>query len=222
MSLSPTPMTAELWQYLRYISVRESPALQELRHTTQKTFGARSQMQVSPEQGQFMAFLAQLIGANNILEVGTFTGYTTLCFAQILPEHGHITTCDINEEVTQVAQKYWKKAAVDHKITLHLKPALHVFETLLLSSAGKFDMIFLDADQKNIELYYERSLDLLTPYGLILIDNTFWRGEITYPERLDKEALGMYRLNERLRQSQDIHLTVLPLSDGLTIVRKAF
>ena len=220
LSLSPTPMTPELWQYLRDICVRESPALQELRQITHTTLGPRSEMQVSPEQGQFMAFLAQVIGAKYILELGTFTGYTTLCLAQSLPDDGHIITCDINEHVTHIAQQQWQKAEVAHKITLHLKPAQQVLDILLSSAAGQFDMVFLDADQKNIEIYYERSLGLLRTHGLILIDNAFWKGTLLYDEGLDDQAVGMYRLNEKLRHSKDISFTMVPLSDGLTIVRK--
>ncbi len=171
-----SPFDERTYQYLLSNSVREPEIARRLREETQQL--ANAQMQIGPDQGQFMQLLVQLLGASKTLEVGVFTGYSALWVAWGLPDDGRIIACDINEEYTAVGRRYWKEAGVDQKIDLRIGPALGTLDELLKANqAGTFDFAFIDADKTNYDNYYERALQLLRAGGLIAIDNTLWSGQ---------------------------------------------
>ncbi len=212
-------LSDELLEYMLSVSLREPELLRTLREETATKPGA--QQQIVPEQGQLMAFLVQLIGAKKTLEVGVFTGYSALSVALALPPDGRVIACDINAEVTAIARRYWEAAGVAEKITLKLAPALLTINELLgAGEAGTFDFIFIDADRINYDIYYERSLELLRPKGLIMIDNVLWYGRVLAGEGMDAETAEIDRLNRKLRDDDRIILSLLPMSDGITLVMK--
>ncbi len=212
-------LSDELLEYMLSVSLREPELLRTLREETASKPGA--QQQIVPEQGQLMAFLVQLIGAKKTLEVGVFTGYSALSVALALPPDGQVIACDINAEVTAMARRYWKAAGVDGKITLKLAPALVTINELLAAGeAGTFDFVFIDADRINYDIYYERSLELLRPKGMIMIDNVLWYGRVLAGEGMDAETAEIDRLNKKLRDDDRIILSLLPMSDGITLVMK--
>jgi caffeoyl-CoA O-methyltransferase len=168
-----------------------------------------------------MALLIQLIGAKKTLEVGVFTGYSSLSVALALPEDGKVIACDVSEEYTSIARRYWEKAEVTHKIDLHIAPAIQTLDRLLAEGqANTFDFAFIDADKENYDGYYERSLQLVRKGGLIAIDNVLWSGRVIDPEFQDADTLAIRALNEKLHQDQRISLSLLPVSDGLTLALK--
>jgi caffeoyl-CoA O-methyltransferase len=212
-------LTDRLYEYLLHVSLREPPILAELRAETAKLPGAG--MQIGPEQGQFMALLVELIGARRTLEVGTFTGYSALAVALALPPEGRVTACDVSEEYTRVARRYWAKAAVEHKIELKLGPALDTLGGLLAAGAtGSFDFAFIDADKNNYDGYYEQALQLLRPGGLIAIDNVLWGGDVVNPEKRDPDTTAIRALNKKLKADERVSISLLPIGDGLTLARK--
>jgi caffeoyl-CoA O-methyltransferase len=210
---------ANLYNYLLSISLREPEILTQLRNqTTQHPVG---RMQIAPEQGQFMALLVQLIGAKKTLEVGVFTGYSALIVALALPPEGKVVACDISAEFTAIAQRYWQQAKVADKIDLHLAPALETLDKLLAAGeAETFDFAFIDADKSNYDNYYERSLQLIRPGGLIAIDNVLWSGRVADPQVQDNRTKKIRAFNEKLLQDQRISLSLVPIGDGLTLARK--
>jgi predicted O-methyltransferase YrrM len=178
-------------------------------------------MQISPEQGQLMAFLIELTAAEKTLEIGVYTGYSSLVVALALPETGRITACDINTETTSIAQEFWKKAGVAHKIDLKLAPALETLENLIKQNlSNSFDFIFIDADKKNYLNYYEHSLRLLRPGGLILVDNVLWGGRVADSNSHDKQTLAIRAFNQAIYQDKRISMCLIPIGDGLTLIRK--
>ncbi len=212
-------VTESLLSYIHSISLRETGILAALRQETLQM--PEGSMQIAPEQGQFMAFLARLIKAQKILEVGVFTGYSSLCLALALPEKGHLIACDISEGYTAIARRYWQLAGVDGKIDLHIAPALQTLDQLLAAGEVEtFDLAFIDADKTNYDAYYEKSLQLLRPGGLILIDNVLWSGAVADPSITDADTLALRALNQKLHQDQRIELSLLPIADGLTLAMK--
>jgi predicted O-methyltransferase YrrM len=182
---------------------------------------AQRAMQISPEQGQFMALLARLTGARRCLEVGVFTGYSSLATALALPDDGRIVACDVSEEWTSVARRYWQRAGVDHKIDLRLAPASETLDALLAAgNGGTFDFAFIDADKTGYLAYYERALALLRTGGLALIDNTLWSGRVADPEVADADTVALRHFNEVLHRDERVDLSLLPIGDGLTLARK--
>jgi caffeoyl-CoA O-methyltransferase len=209
-----------LYDYIIEQSLREPSVLQELRMATAE-LGDIKRMQIAPEQGQFMAMLVRLTGASRLLEVGTFTGYSTLACALALPEHGAITACDISEAWTRLGQHYWQKAGVHNKIHLRLGPAAETLEALLAEGqANRFDMMFIDADKGGYDTYYELGLQLVRPGGLILIDNVLWGGDVVDANSPDKDTQAIQRLNAKLANDPRITLSLLPIGDGLTLARR--
>lgn len=212
-------LPANIYDYLLAISLREPEILTQLRQQTAQLPVGR--MQISPEQGQFMALLVQLIGAKKTLEVGVFTGYSSLIVALALPADGKVVACDISAEFTSIAQIYWQQAKVAHKIDLHLAPALETLDKLLAAGeAETFDFAFIDADKSNYDNYYERSLQLIRPGGLIAIDNVLWSGRVADPQVQDNRTNKIRAFNEKLLQDQRISLSLVPIGDGLTLARK--
>ncbi|MGI9517291.1 MAG: class I SAM-dependent methyltransferase [Pirellulaceae bacterium] len=218
MSSTHYAITPEIAQYIRSVSLHEPAVLRQLREETEQLDDAV--MQVSPELGQFIRLLIRLIGAKNILELGVFTGYSSLSMALAIPDDGSIIACDVSDEWTRIARRYWQQAGVDHKIDLRLAPALETLETLQLADQDSFDLIFLDADKVNYGAYYEMCIELLRSNGLLLIDNTLWEFKVAIPEIVDPETNAIQGLNRRIHQDERVEASMLLFGDGLTVVRK--
>lgn len=212
-------MTDGLYDYLLQTSGRESDLLKELAAITAQDSMAR--MQIASEQGQFMGLLVKLMGARNIIEVGTFTGYSSICMAQNMIRPARMVCCDMDEHWTNTAQQFWKKAGVEDICQLHLAPALDTLHKLLkLGEARTFDMAFIDVDKENYDHYYEACLRLIRPGGLILIDNTLWGGSVVDLNKQDVDTQAIRALNKKLQADQRISLSHLPIADGLTLCLK--
>jgi caffeoyl-CoA O-methyltransferase len=219
MSNRSIVLTDSLYEYMSDVSLREPPLLLALREETAEL--TQRSMQISPEQGQFMALLVRLTGARRCLEVGVFTGYSSLATALALPDDGRVIACDVSEEWTAVARRYWKRAGVDHKIDLRLAPATGTLDALVAEGqGGTFDFAFIDADKTNYLAYYERTLALLRTGGLALVDNTLWSGRVADPEVADADTVALRHFNEVLHRDERVDLSLLPMGDGLTVVRK--
>ena len=219
MSRHTTKLTQELYQYILDVSLREHDLLRALREET--AAHPRAAMQISPDQGQFMAFLARLMGARSALEIGVFTGYSSLAVALAMPPEGRIVACDISAEFTAVARRYWEAAGVLGKIDLRLAPALETLDALLEDGrADSFDFGFIDADKESYGAYFERALRLLRPGGLMVIDNVLRRGEVADPSVQNTATAAIRELNARLLHDARIHLSMIPVGDGLTLAQK--
>jgi predicted O-methyltransferase YrrM len=209
----------DIYKYFQAISLREPEILTQLRQETANH--PMGTMQIAPEQGQFMALIVQLMRAKKTLEVGVFTGYSSLSVALALPEDGKIVACDSSEEYTAIARKYWQKAGVDRKIDLYLGPAVETLDRFLEEGqANTFDFAFIDADKSNYDNYYERALKLVRPGGLIAIDNVFWSGRVADPEIQDNRTQIIRELNQKIHQDGRVIISLVPISDGLTLALK--
>jgi caffeoyl-CoA O-methyltransferase len=207
------------YDYLVKTSVREPDVAVRLREDTQKL--PMAQMQIGPDQGQLMQLLVKLIKATKTLEIGVFTGYSSLCVALGLPDNGRVVACDVSEEYTAIARRYWQEAGVDGKIDLQLRPALQTLDDLLAKGeAGTFDFVFIDADKSNYDNYYERALKLVRTGGLIAIDNTIWSGRVADPSEKDPDTVAIRNLNEKLHRDERVALCMLTVGDGLTLAMK--
>lgn len=219
MSNRSIVLTDSLHEYMLSVSLREPELLLRLREETARD-GA-SNMQISPEQGQFMALLVKLTNTKRCLEVGVYTGYSSLVTALALPEDGHILACDISESWTRIARRYWQQAGVEHKIELRLGAAMDTLDALLDEGQTEtFDLAFIDADKESYLEYYERCLRLLRPGGLIVVDNTLWSGKVADPEVSDADTSAIRHFNETLHTDERVDLSLLPVGDGLTLARK--
>lgn len=219
MSTRTLAMTDPLYDYLLAVSLREAETLRQLREETSQLPMAR--MQISPEQGQFMALLVQLMGAKRYLEVGVFTGYSSLAVALAMPADGQLTCCDLSEEWTQMARRYWQTAGVLPKVDLKVGPAVHTLDRLLEhNQAGSYDLAFIDADKENYDAYYERALMLVRRGGLILFDNVLWGGRVADPADQDADTVAIRALNRKLHGDPRVSLSILPIGDGLTLALK--
>jgi caffeoyl-CoA O-methyltransferase len=209
----------DLHQYLLRVGVREPDVLRRLREHTASL--PQSDMQIAPEQGAFMAWLVGLAGVRRCLEVGTFTGYSALAVALALPPDGTVLCCDVSEEWTRIARRFWAEAGVSDRIEVRLGPALGTLDALLADGrAGTFDYAFVDADKSEYPAYYDRVFELVRPGGIMLWDNVLWGGEVIHPEVDDPGVRGIRELNQRLATDQRISVAMLPLADGVTLVRK--
>ena len=208
-----------LYKYLLSASLREPVVLQQLREeTANHPYGG---MQIAPEQGQFMALLVELIGAQRVLEIGVFTGYSSTCMALALPPDGRLMALDLSAEYTMIARRYWQLAGVANKIELRLGPALASLDRLIEDGAsGSFDLAFIDADKGHYAAYYERSLRLLRPGGLLLIDNVLWGGKVADPSIKDDDTQAIRALNRIIHTDERVTEVLLPVADGLTLARK--
>lgn len=219
MSKTSTPIDETLEQYIRDISLREHPVLDELRQVTAEL--EESNMQIAPEQGQFMAMLVRLIGARRTIEVGVFTGYSALAVALALPDDGSVVACDVSEEWTEIGRRHWRKAGVEHKIDLRIAPAVDTLDRLLADGQSEsFDFAFIDADKPNYAEYYERCLRLVRAGGLIAIDNVLWDGEVVNHDNMDPETEAIRAMNKLLEHDERVDISLVPIADGLTLARK--
>ena len=221
-SMMPNRMktiSASLLSYLRKTSLRETDVQNELRQVTDKL--PESGWAVSPEQGQFLALLVQVTGARNILELGTFTGTSSLAMGLALPIDGQIVTCDMEPDYTNIARNYWIKAGIDKKIELRLGPAMSTLDELIKEGPEDyFDMAFIDANKKDYDHYYERVLTLIRPGGLIVIDNVFWSGRVLNKNNHEKSTSSIRKLNKKILHDQRVSVSMLPLNDGVTLIWK--
>lgn len=223
MSSSSIGLSDSVLAYLRNVGLREDDDQIALREATVKhpDSSKMSMMQISPEQGQFMALLVELIGARRYLEIGVFTGYSAMTVAKAMGPEGRVVALDISEEFTAIAQDHWQQAGLANQIDLRLAPALESLETMLKSGEqNSFDLAFIDADKGNYLAYYEAALDLIRPGGLIGIDNVLWSGSVANPmdHRPDTEAIRA--VNEAVSQDERVTLSMVPIGDGLTLARK--
>ena len=219
MSLSTTTLDAALEDYLRDVSLREHPVLRDLRNVTSEL--EQSNMQIAPEQGQFMALLVRLIGARKTVDVGVFTGYSSLAVALALPEGGRVVACDVNEEWTAIARSHWEKAGVDDRIDLRIAPAMETLDSLIeAGEAGGYDFAFIDADKVNYDGYYERCLQLVRPGGLIAIDNVLRDGDVIDPDATDPDTEAVRNLNRKVLGDERVDISLVPIADGLTLAMK--
>jgi predicted O-methyltransferase YrrM len=219
MARADTPITAALSAYVREVSLHEPALLRRLREETACL--AEADCQISPEQGQFMALLARLTGARKTLEVGVFTGYSSLSVALALPPGSRLVACDISGEYTSIARRYWKEAGVAGLIELRLGPAVESLDALLAEGqAGTFDFAFIDADKLNYANYYERALTLLRPGGLVAIDNVLWHGRLVDPDNRTPETLAMRQFNRSVGADERVWVSMVTIADGLTLAMK--
>lgn len=218
MSSRNAYLDEKLYDYILGTSLRNSPVLARLRQET--SVMPNGVMQISPDQGQFMSLLVKLIGARKIVEVGCFTGYSSTVMAQALPDDGRLITCDISEEFTAVAQRYWREAGVADKIELRLGAATKTLAELSVEEAGTFDLAFIDADKTNYAAYVDACLQLLRPGGLMMIDNVLWQGRVADADEKDETTVAIRKLNTALRDDERVDLSLLSVGDGLTLARK--
>ena len=219
MSNLQTLITSDLAAYIRNVSLREPDVVRRLREET--AGHPEANMQVSPEQGQFLGLLAHLMGARRTLEVGVFTGLSSLHVALALPPEGRLIACDVSEEYTSIARRYWREAGVADKIDLRIGPAVETLDELLSDGAeGSFDFAFVDADKENYIGYYEYAIKLLRPGGLVIADNVLWYGKVIDPDITDKDTVAIRAFNQYLKNDTRITLSVIPIGDGFTLAVK--
>ena len=208
-----------LHQYLLDVSVDEDPVAKALRARTAAL--EEHYMQISPEQGQFFKLLLKLMNARQVIEVGTYTGYSALCMAQAVGARGRVVCCDISEEWTAIGREFWEQAGVAERIDLRLAPALETLEQMRQAGEdGNFDFAFIDADKGNYQAYYEHLLDLIRPGGVIAMDNTLWSGRVADPSEQEPDTVAIREFNRRLADDSRVMVSLVPIGDGLTLARK--
>jgi len=211
-------LTGALEAYYAAHACREAPILAELRRETAR-LGGEAQMQIGPEQGAFMSLLVRLMGARKVIEFGTFTGYSSLAMA--LAGAGRITCADVSKDFTDIARRYWQKAGVAERIDLHLDGGNAVIARCLAAGeGGSYDIAFIDADKSGYDRYYEGSLQLLRPGGLVLVDNTLWDGDVADPAKQDADTVAIRALNDKILADARVEICLVPICDGLTMARK--
>lgn len=220
MSRTTNALPDSIYQYLCSVSLREPAVLAELREVTRTL--PRASMQLSPEEGQFIGLLIRMIGARKCLEVGVFTGYSSTCIASAMPPEGRLIACDVNDEWTAIARRFWDKAGVANRIDLRLGPGIDILDALLAGGhAGTFDFAFIDADKGNYLNYYERALKLVRSGGLVAIDNTLWYGKPADPGNHDPDTEAIREVNRRVHADMRVTMSLVPIGDGLTLALKA-
>ena len=208
-----------IYDYLCDVSINEPELLRQLREET--ALIEYSMMQISPEQGQFMSLLIKLMGATRAIEIGTFTGYSSICVASAMPVNGKLVCCDISPQWTDIAEKYWLLAGLENKINLYIQPAGQTLQMLLDDGAQRsFDFIFIDADKQNYIVYYEMALRLLRKGGLIAVDNTLWSGAVADPGNSEAGTRAIRRFNEMIKNDDRVSQSLLTIGDGLTLILK--
>jgi len=219
MSRIHTPITDELAQYIREVTLREPEALRRLRESTEDH--PRASMQTSPEQGQFLHLMARAVAARKTLEVGVFLGYSSTWVAMALPPGGKVIACDVSDEYTSRARRTWQEAGVEDRIDLRLAPALETLDELLAQGqAGTFDFAFIDADKKNYANYFDRALQLLRRGGMIAVDNVLWDGSVIDPAANDEDTEAIRAFNRKLHADQRVAISMATMGDGLALACK--
>ena len=212
-------MNKAVYDYMLSVSLKESNSLRRLRVETAQN--PMAVLQITPDQGQLLSWLVKVQGARNILEIGTFTGYSAMCMAEALPPDGQLVTCDVSEEWTDIARTHWRDAGLDEKIELRLGPATETLQAMLTSGMQQhFDLVFIDADKSNYCNYFDLSMQLVRHGGLILIDNTLWKGRVADDDIQDTDTKAIRELNTRVFNSDHVDISVNPVGDGLTLIRK--
>jgi predicted O-methyltransferase YrrM len=219
MSRASFLLSESLAAYYAKVALREPEVFAELRHETAKL--PQAVMQIAPEQAQLMAILVRLMGAKRCIEVGVFTGYSSLAVASALPDDGELLACDISEEWCAIARRYWVKAGVQEKIRLVLAPARQTLDREIgAGQAGRYDFAFIDADKTSYRDYYERCLTLLRPGGLVAVDNTLWSGRVADPGEQSPDTVALRDFNAFVGRDERVDLCLVPIADGLTLLRK--
>ncbi len=219
MSARTIGLDDALHRYVLDISVDEDQVARDLRARTAEL--EEHHMQISPEQGQFFKFLLKLMNARDVIEVGTYTGYSALCLAQAVGVRGRVVCCDVSEEWTVIGREFWERAGVAERIDLRLAPALETLERMRQAGeAGRFDFAFIDADKGSYLAYYESLLDLVRPGGVIAVDNTLWSGRVADPSEKDPDTVAIREFNRRLAGDSRVLASLVPIGDGLTLARK--
>jgi caffeoyl-CoA O-methyltransferase len=219
MTGKSTFIDQDIQNYIVATTVRERDVMRQLREETSRMPNAV--MQIGPEQGALMQLLARLIGARRYLEVGVFTGYSALAVALALPDDGVVVACDVSEEYTAVARRYWKLGGVDQKVDLRIAPAIQTLDELIAQgAAGTFDMAFVDADKASVDAYYERCLILLRQGGLLLVDNVLWSGRVLDAADTDEDTLALRALNAKVGRDERVDASLVPMCDGILMARK--
>jgi predicted O-methyltransferase YrrM len=218
MTVKSTFVDRAIQEYIIAQTVREDPVLADLRIETSKRSNAM--MEIGPEQGAFMQLLARAVDARRYLEIGVFTGYSALAMALALPEDGHIVACDVNEEYTAVARRYWERAGVAKKIDLRIAPAIETLDRMIAERSEPFDMAFIDADKENVDRYYEAALRLVRPGGLILVDNVLWGGAVVESANDDPDTVALRSLTQKVGRDERVDVALVPTCDGILIARK--
>lgn len=214
-----TTVDEALYDYLLSVSLHETDVMRRLREETSDL--PMGGMQIAADQGSFMALLVQLLGAKKTLEVGVFTGYSSLVVASALPEDGKVYACDVSDEWTSIGRRYWAEAGIAHKIELNLAPGVETLDRFIAEGqAGTFDFAFIDADKSNYDHYYERALILLRPGGLIAIDNTLWHGRVIDETAQDDDTVAIRALNAKVHADQRVSSSLVPIGDGVMLARK--
>ena len=219
MSSSTIGLNNELRKYMLDVSFRDDEILRQLREETLTL--KEAQMQISPEQGAFLSILTKILNAKKTLDIGVFTGYSSLVVARELPDDGSVVACDTSIEWTSIAKKYWKLAGVDNKVGLHLAPARETLEKLIEDGqASTYDFSFIDADKINYQSYYEYSLTLVKPGGIIAVDNVLWSGQVIDEYDSEPATRAIRSFNEKLYQDDRVSISMVPIGDGLTLAYK--
>jgi len=219
MSVRSLNLDQRLYDYYQSVALREPAVMAELREETARH--PLAEMQIAPETAPFIQMMVKLIGARRTVELGVYTGYSALATALALPDDGHILACDVNANFTAIGQRYWKKAGIDKKIELVIAPALQTLdERIARGETGTYDFAFVDADKPGYAAYYERLLKLLRPGGLIAFDNTLGTSGIPFIDQDTANAKAIFALNEQLRDDERVDLSMLPLGEGVTLIRK--
>ena len=210
--------TEAMIDYVGRVGVREHPALRRCREETAQMSNAN--MQIAPEQGAFLALLAKIVGARLALEIGTFTGYSALSVALALPQGGRVVALDISREYSDRARRYWKEADIEERIDLRLGPALESLDRMAAAREGPFDMAFIDADKSNYDLYYERTLQLLRPGGVVALDNMLWGGAVADPAINDADTSALRALNAKIQADDRVDMALATIADGVMLALK--
>ncbi len=217
MSNRSIGLSDPLYDYVLRYGLREPDVLRSLREET--AAHPESQMQIAPEQGQFMALLVRMLGARDLLEIGVFTGYSSTAMALAMPSDGRLLALDQSEEYTSVARRYWREAGVAERIELRIGPAAESLARLIEEGA-RFDFVFIDADKEGYDGYYEAALDLLRPGGVMALDNMFRGGRVADPEVNDPGTVAIRAMNKKIRDDERVDFSLVPIADGVTLVRK--
>lgn len=219
MSTQTLGVSEQLHDYLLSVSVKTDPVWEHLRDETMEKLGFN--MQISPEQAQFMTLLLKMLNAENALEVGTFTGFSALCIARALPADGKLIACDIDEEWTSVGKRYWEEAGVAGKIDLRIAPAVDTLDALMAEGrSNTFDFAFIDADKQNYVNYYEKCLRLIRPGGVVAVDNALWGGRVADPEKVDADTVAIREVNRIIFEDTRVVSSLIPIGDGLHLAYK--